>query len=242
MRQGIDRFVRSMLSNRRPRPFVATEQDAAVARTAIALAAARSGADQPDEAFVTGLHRRIAAEAARQEAAARPAGRLTPGRRRVLQATALSATGAAIGFGVDRLTTPSSGAPPEANVITPRFGSWQTVAMDHQLPEGAVLSFDLGAVTGFVRRADGRVQAISGICTHQGCRLDLTPARDKLSCPCHGATFALSGESLAHPFRVNATLLALPRLPVRVQGGEVQVYGPTPGAGSNADAASGTNT
>jgi nitrite reductase/ring-hydroxylating ferredoxin subunit len=223
--------VNGLLSKRRPRPFAATEQEAAMAGTAIALAAARVGADQPDEAFITGLHRRIAVEAARQEANARHAGRFAPGRRRVLAATAFTATGAAIGFGVERLTSSGDDTPPPEAVITPRFGSWQTVAMDDQLPEGAVLSFDLGAVTGFVRRADGRVQAISGICTHQGCRLDLAPSRDKLSCPCHGATFALSGQTLAHPFRVNAKLPALPRLPVRVQNGEVQVYGPSQQAG-----------
>jgi cytochrome b6-f complex iron-sulfur subunit len=90
-----------------------------------------------------------------------------------------------------------------------------------------VLSFDLGSVTGLARRVSGRVQAVSAICTHQGCRLDLAPGRDQLACPCHGATFALTGQSLTHPRSVRA-LPPLPRLAVRESGGHVQIYAPAP--------------
>jgi nitrite reductase/ring-hydroxylating ferredoxin subunit len=89
-----------------------------------------------------------------------------------------------------------------------------------------VLPFDLGAVSGFVRRVSGRVQAVSGICTHQGCRLDLSPSRDQLACPCHGATFTLAGANLTHPLQTGQALPALPRLAVREQNGQVQIYAP----------------
>jgi nitrite reductase/ring-hydroxylating ferredoxin subunit len=91
-----------------------------------------------------------------------------------------------------------------------------------------VRPFDLGSVEGFLRRASGRVQAVSGICTHQGCRLDLAAARDKLSCPCHGATFTVAGVNLTHPRQSGGPLPALPRLPVREVGGRIEVYAPPP--------------
>ncbi|MGW1747098.1 Rieske (2Fe-2S) protein [Streptomyces sp. NPDC002092] len=99
------------------------------------------------------------------------------------------------------------------------------MAASTDVSEGAVLSFDLGTVTGFVRRVSGRVQAVSGICTHQACRLALSPARDTLACPCHGATFALTGESLTHPKSVRP-LPRLPRMAVRETTGHIQVYAP----------------
>lgn len=121
----------------------------------------------------------------------------------------------------------SAGTGPDSE-ISPAAGIWRTVADSSGLADGAVLAFDLGAVSGFVRRVSGRVQAVSGICTHQGCRLDLTPARDRLSCPCHGATFTLAGANLTHPLQTGQSLPALPRLPVREQDGQIQVYAPRP--------------
>jgi Rieske Fe-S protein len=68
---------------------------------------------------------------------------------------------------------------------------------------------------------------VSGTCTHQGCRLDLAPARDQLACPCHGATFTLAGVNLTHPLKTGDRLPALPRLAVREQDGTIQVYTPS---------------
>lgn len=118
-----------------------------------------------------------------------------------------------------------SGSGPDSE-ISPASGVWRTVADSVALSEGAVLPFDLGAVNGFVRRVSGRAQAVSGICTHQGCRLDLSPTRDLLSCPCHGATFTLAGANLTHPLQTGQSLPALPRLAVREQNGQVQIYAP----------------
>lgn len=186
--------------------------------------------------------------------APRPAWRSTA-RRRVLAAGALTATGAAFGVAGDRLmvvatgdgsnggggggrgggggggggdgpSNASSPVPQAEASLSPTLGVWRTVADSAGLAEGAVLPFDLGAVSGFVRRVSGRVQAVSGTCTHQACRLDLTPARDELSCPCHGATFTLAGVNLTHPLQTGQALPALPRLPVREQNGQIQIYAP----------------
>jgi nitrite reductase/ring-hydroxylating ferredoxin subunit len=107
-------------------------------------------------------------------------------------------------------------------VLRPETGAWQTVARSQDLPEGAVTGFDTGAVTGFVGRAAGRVFAVSGVCTHLGCKLALDGPARELRCPCHSASFTLTGTVLSHP-RVGA-LPPLPRIPVRESDGAVQVF------------------
>jgi nitrite reductase/ring-hydroxylating ferredoxin subunit len=229
MRNAVDRYVERLLRRRRPKSFAPTQDDLAITRTAIDLLSASPDADGPREDFVADLRARIAAQDTAPQPAPAPGSWHAPGRRRVLAATALTATGAAAGAGVDHLLTRQPGTGPTAtdSAITPTRGAWQSVAATADLPEGAVLSFDLGTVTGFVQRVSGHVQAISAICTHQGCRLDLTPGRDRLACPCHGATFALTGESLTHPNTMRA-LRPLPRLAVRESEGQIQIYAPAP--------------
>jgi len=231
VKRPIDRYVDSLLRRRRPAAFAPTEDDIAVARAAIDLAAAAPDAQRPREAFVEDLRRRIAdRQDAPQPAAALPAvhrgeGR---GRRRFLTATALTATGVVAGVVADQAAV-GPGSPVTAEPdLTPTVGGWQAVVSDAELGEGAVVSFDLGAVSGFVRRASGRVQAVSGFCTHQGCRLRLDTPHEQLACPCHGATFTLAGAPLVRPLG-GSPLPALPRLPVRVEGGQIQVYAPRRG-------------
>ncbi|ONH31634.1 Rieske (2Fe-2S) protein [Pseudofrankia asymbiotica] len=67
--QGLRRFVEDLLGHRRPRPFDATPEDAALLRAAITLRAARPGGDEPSEEFVEQLHRRLL-ETRRADAAA----------------------------------------------------------------------------------------------------------------------------------------------------------------------------
>jgi cytochrome b6-f complex iron-sulfur subunit len=70
------------------------------------------------------------------------------------------------------------------------------------------------------------LRAVSGICTHQGCRLAFAARSARLVCPCHGATFALDGTVLTHKLPV--PLEALPRIEVREVSGAVQVFAPHP--------------
>ena len=183
MKRPIDRYVDSLLRRRRPAAFAPTEDDLAVARAAIDLAAAAPDAPRPREAFVEDLRRRIAD---RQDAPAPtpapPAASRIRGRRRFLTASALTATGVAVGVAAESLVAGGASVATNAE-LTPTVGSWQNVISDADLPEGAVLPFDLGAVSGFVRRVSGRVQAVSGICTHQGCRLHLDTPGAKLAVP-----------------------------------------------------------
>jgi cytochrome b6-f complex iron-sulfur subunit len=226
----VNRYVNQLLRRRRPTPFAPTQDDVAVVGAAIELMAATCDATpRPD--FVEALRERLSAgeQAEHDSRPARPAWR-TPARRRFLAASALTAAGVAAGAVADGLLTEPAGDGPTA--IDPVRGSWQNVATSDQLPDGTVRPFDLGSVTGFVRRTSGRLAAVSGTCTHQGCRLALDPARDQLSCPCHGATFTLSGTNLKHPHRHDGPLPALPRLAVREHQGQIQIWAPllnTPG-------------
>jgi cytochrome b6-f complex iron-sulfur subunit len=239
MTRAANRYIESLLRGRRPRPFAPSQDDLALTRTAITLAAAHPGARQPDPAFVDSLRHKIAAQASAEQAPSsappaqsplpRPA-RAVPARRRVLQTTVMAAIAAAVGAAaghllIGRPAGTQSATPPAGGALSPTLGAWQTVADAAELPEGAVMEFDLGSVVGFLQRSSGRLQAVSGICTHQGCRLNLATPPDQLICPCHGATFSVSGQPLAYPHHA-ITLTALPRLPVRVYNGAVQIYAP----------------
>lgn len=234
MRHPVDTYVNRLLRRRRPKPFAPTQDELAVMRTAIDLMAATPEAHGPRPAFVEQLRAQISQQERDEQGAQapRPAWR-TPARRRFLAAGALTAAGAAAGVGADRMVVIASGddqnrQPQPPAELTPTAGVWRDVAASADLAEGDVRPFDLGSVNGFMRRTSGHVQAVSGTCTHQGCRLDLAAARDKLSCPCHGATFTVAGVNLTHPRQSSGPLPALPRLPVRELAGRIQVYAPPP--------------
>ncbi|WP_055751775.1 Rieske (2Fe-2S) protein [Frankia sp. AvcI1] len=167
------------------------------------------------------------------------AGRRRGTRRRFVQVTSLAAGSAAIGAGVDRAVgergpgggdraDPAVAGPEPAagpgGTLVPAAGIWRTVATTPDLPEGGVRAFDTGTVVGFVRRTGGRVRATSGICTHQGCRLALDPAQQRLNCPCHRMAFSLAGEVVNYKIRTPPR--PLPSLIVREVDGVVQVYVP----------------
>ena len=213
--KGPRRFVESLLKGRRPRRFPVDDADADALRTAIELRAARPGSGTPSEEFVADLYRRLAQEP-REEAGRRP----VTTRRRLVLGGALAATGVAAGAAIDHALT-GPGAPAGGGTLTPDAGVWHPVVTAADLPEGAVRAFDAGRVNGFVYRSDGRLRAISGTCTHQGCRLGLE-AGTRLRCPCHRALFALDGRVLHHRFP--GPLPALPRMAVRQADGIVQVY------------------
>jgi nitrite reductase/ring-hydroxylating ferredoxin subunit len=251
MTDRADRYVDRLLRRRRPKPFAPTEDEVAVLATAIELMAAVPEADAPRPAFVERLRGQLAERAlAGPQAETPPAARRSPPRRRLLTAGALAAAGAAAGVAGDRLAVDGPGGgggdgggqPSEAEAtLEPAHGTWQSVAVAADLPEGAITAFDLGTLSGYVRRVSGRVQAVSRTCTHQGCRLDLTPARDRLACPCHGATFALTGENLTRPLKTGDRLPALPRLAVREQDGNIQVYAPGGSSGSGGSGSAGAS-
>ena len=234
--RGARRFIEDLLSGRRPRAFPAEEGDVEDLRTAITLRAARPGSGAPREEFVTDLHRRLAAEHAGTDSAGGQVRAIGGSRRRFVQGAAIAAAAAAVGVAVDRTlitggqdgTGDGEQAAPAAPTLTPSVGDWRTVAASEELPDGAVRAFDLTSLVGFVQRTDGVVQAVSGTCTHQGCRLMLDAASRRLNCPCHRTAFAVDGELLTHELPVAPA--PLPHIATREVNGAVQVYAPPPTA------------
>jgi cytochrome b6-f complex iron-sulfur subunit len=220
--RGVRRFVEDLLRRRRPHPFAAGPGDEAELRTAVLLRAAGPGAGAASEEFVAGLHRRLAQELGD------PAPVRGGNRRRFIQVSSAAAVAAAAGAGVEYLVT--SGAEPAAQeeTLRPENGAWRAVVAAHDLPEGAVLPFDFGAVAGFVQRSGGEVRAVSATCTHLGCRLNLDAPARRLNCPCHRTSFAVDGVVLTHQLPV--TPPPLPHLVVREAGGVVEVLVPPAGA------------
>ncbi|CAO5146575.1 putative iron sulphur protein (Secreted protein) [Frankia sp. AiPs1] len=152
-------------------------------------------------------------------------------RRRFVGVTSVAAAAATVGGVVgafvqriftsaDAQTTPSA----EADTLMPASAIWSTVATSQELPEGGVRAFDVGTVTGYVRRSGGQVRAVSGVCTHQGCQLALDAAASRLNCPCHRTSFSLSGEVVHSQLRTPPR--TLPDIQVRELSGVVQVYSP----------------
>jgi nitrite reductase/ring-hydroxylating ferredoxin subunit len=203
----LDRYVEDVRQHRRPRPFVPTDDEATTITAAIALSAARPGATVPRPEFVEQLRSRLD----------RPAPTRVP-RRGVVVGGTVAAGAAVVGAAVDRLAVGSR----DTGTIEPNDGQWRTVAKSESVPDGGAIAFDTGTLSGFVIRQAGRLEARSGVCTHQGCHLRLNDAERRLDCPCHRTRFAFDGRVITsqlpeHPPR-------LPAIQVREQDGHIQVY------------------
>jgi nitrite reductase/ring-hydroxylating ferredoxin subunit len=225
--RGLRRYVDDLLRGRRPRPFAPDDFEAAQLRTAIELRAAREGDDAPRQEFLADLHRRVAEQMSGAPTEATPDRGST--RRQVIVGTSAAATAAVAAVSVDRALNAGragDGRIPEtaAAQLTPTEGSWQRVAAGSDVPDGAMHAFDLGSVTGFVRRVDGKVQAISGVCTHQGCKLWFDAPDDTLRCPCHTTSFSPAGQVLTHQLPIAPK--PLPALMVREVNGVIEVFAP----------------
>jgi menaquinol-cytochrome c reductase iron-sulfur subunit len=68
-----------------------------------------------------------------------------------------------------------------------------------------------------VRKGD-QVTALSAVCPHLGCSIDLHADKQSYSCPCHVSKFSLAGEALSGP-----SPRAMDPLEVRVVDGFVEV-------------------
>ena len=221
----------------RPRPFRATQADADELRVALELRAARPGADAPREGFVDELHRRLAAELAGPPRPERP--RPTPDPAPVVPLPTPGSAAAGCSSGrragrrlgrgrggggrgrIDRAVHGAAGPTRDRCSRRPAPGRrWRPAPSCPRAPSAA---FDLGTVAGFVHRADGVVQAVSGRAPTRAAACGSTPARN-LDCPCHTTVFAASGELIAHQLPVAPP--PLPRFATREVDGAVQVYAP----------------
>ncbi len=228
----VRRFVDGLLRGQRTGQERPDGIEAREMKTAIELRAARTGSDSPREEFITDLHRRLAEQ---MGDAAPDDGRLSRGpsstRRRVVLGGGLVAASAATGIVVGRnLLAPSASptkqaSPPTQGVLEPNAGAWRAVGASADLPKGGAMSFDLGSVSGFVHRTGAQLEAVSGICTHQGCKLWLDAPESRLRCPCHSTSFSLEGQTMTH--QLPTAPAPLPKFEVREINGTIEVFAPT---------------
>lgn len=107
---------------------------------------------------------------------------------------------------VSLAAVPEDGTPIVATIVVPApRDAWRV------LPPTEV-----GAV--FLRRDGERVLALSTVCPHLGCAVDVVAERKVYRCPCHDSDFALDGAVLTGP-----SPRGLDALEARVEAGVVEV-------------------
>jgi len=223
--RGLRRYIDDLLRGRRPKPFHPDDFEAAQIRTAIDLQAARLGGDAPRQEFLTDLRSRIAAQ---HNSTERLASEPSATRRNVIVGTSAAAAAAVAAVSIDRALIDGGQGGDSSNVsssrLTPDDGRWMRVAASAELTDGVVRPFDLGTVIGFVRRVNGKPEAVSGVCTHQGCRLWFDAPDDRLRCPCHSTSFSPAGRVLTHQLPIAPK--PLPTLMVREHDGAIEIFVP----------------
>ena len=223
--RGMRKYIDDLLRGRRPKAFQPDDFEAAQIRTAIELRAARPGDDAPRQEFLNDLHARLAEQMTGAPSDVTPMLRQNTTRRQVIVGTSAAAAAAVTAVSVDRLVVGRQAeAPAASGELTPNDGRWMRVAASSEVPNGVMHPFDLGSVNGFVRRVNGKPEAVSGVCTHQGCRLWFDASDDRLRCPCHTTSFAPSGQVLTHQLPIAPK--PLPTLMVREVDGAIEVFAP----------------
>ena len=198
---ALARYVDALLAGARPAPDEIADDEAPMARLAAELTAVgdpRHG--EPDLAFVEQLRLRMqdadAGMATVQEAAPPvPIHRARVTRRDLLRVALGAAAGLAAGAAGISLLRPANRVAlvdPGRELVAD--GRWVPVATLADLPAGAALRFSTPAFDGYVVNDGGTIRALSAVCTHMGCTLAFRPDWQDLRCPCHGASFDLSGH------------------------------------------------
>jgi nitrite reductase/ring-hydroxylating ferredoxin subunit len=217
-------FVEALLRDLRPKAFRPDAEDQEAMRAAIALRAARIEAGTPSPQFVDELHDQLKKQLEDERPVAIP----RVWQRRWVLEGAVAASAAAVAVTVDRTAFPSSGGQPRSaqRELTPDNGAWHTVVERSALVGDTVTRFSTSGAVGFVAVEHGVLEAVSGVCSHQGCLLEFNEAARRLDCPCHRAAFSLTGKLLFSQLPTPPP--PLPRLALRETSGRVQVYLPPP--------------
>lgn len=142
----------------------------------------------------------------------------------LLSAFGSLAAGVAAGVALDRMEQPSSPATGASGTLVGENGRWFLVAHVADVPDGTILSFDAGALQGFLINQGGSLRALSRICTHMGCILNLDRSEQAFVCPCHGAEFDISGKLRYGLHGYGQPLPPLPGIQVRANGEAIEVW------------------
>jgi cytochrome b6-f complex iron-sulfur subunit len=251
--ERFEQYLDALLGTGRPSPdSVADADEAEMARMAAELAAAAqtAAAADPDPAFVEQIRRRMRQADAGVAAMrtpppvrerAQPAGtaRLRLSRRELLQAGLGAAAGLAAGVVGASLVGQGQREPigADGEVLVAGEGFWLEIARTTDVPPGSAVRFSTPAFDGFVVNDDGIVRALSSVCTHMGCTLYFRPDWSDLRCPCHDASFDLTGRlangrsawrsSGSYPGDAKAYPIELPDLVrprIKVEGETIYVW------------------
>jgi cytochrome b6-f complex iron-sulfur subunit len=215
----VARFVDELLHGRRPQRFEASPEEAEAMIAATGLSAARVGADVPDKAALDRIHQHLAEALDESEVVDR---RLS--RRAWLRTAGAAAAAVVIGVGLDEVVRnrPESGGGGSTATLLPDNGTWRPVAAVTQIPAGHAMQVSTASLDAVIINDGGSITAVSGVCTHLGCKLQPDDANRKLNCPCHQTAFGWSGKVLY--YRLQAAPANLPSIPSRVNNGQVELY------------------
>jgi cytochrome b6-f complex iron-sulfur subunit len=215
----VARFVDELLHGRRPHRFEATPEEAEAMMAAASLSAARVGADVPEKAALDRIHQRIA-----QALDESPVMDRRFSRRVWLRSAGAAAAAVVIGVGLDEVVRnrQESGAGGSSATLLPDNGTWRPVAAVTQIPSGHAMLVSTASLDAVIVNDGGTITAVSGVCTHLGCKLQPDDANRKLNCPCHQTAFGWSGKVLY--YRLKAAPANLPQIPSRVNNGQVELY------------------
>ena len=95
------------------------------------------------------------------------------------------------------------------------------------LPDGAALEASHRGLPVLVIHQEGKLVALSALCTHETCRVEWRSSLGILQCPCHDGRFDLQGKVLSGP--PPAPLL---RFEVEVRDGQIYLREPLRGGAS----------
>ena len=215
----VARFVDELLHGRRPHRFEASQEEAEAMTAAAGLSAARVGADVPDQAALDRIHQRLAETLDENTVVDR---RLS--RRAWLRTAGAAAAAVVVGVGLDEVVRnrQESGGAGGSATLLPDSGSWRPVAAVNEIPTGHAMQVSTASLDAVIINDAGTITAVSGVCTHLGCKLQPDDANRKLNCPCHQTAFSWSGKVLY--YRLKAAPANLPQIPSRVNNGQVELY------------------
>ena len=207
----LDDAINRLRKGEPPRIESEDAADAPAIRTASRLAGAR----EPYPRMDPGFRRRLAGQLA---------GTSGPSRRWALAAAAGIVGGAALGVAGERVLEGPSGTYPgiRSPLAPERPGAvWvDTGVAAASLVEGKPLPVTAAGLPLFLVRQGQQVRAFSSICTHKPCQLVWDDTAGRIVCPWGKyQTFSLEGSP------ATGKAPALPQAQIRIQDGQVQIYG-----------------